>query len=39
MPSPISGATHSFLEAVSFAPLANRAFDEQSAWIRDIVAA
>lgn len=33
------GATHSFLEAVSFAPLAIRAFDEQSAWIRDIVAA
>lgn len=33
------GATHSFLEAVSFAPLANRAFDEQAAWIRDIVAA
>jgi acetyl esterase len=34
-----SGATHSFLEAVSFAPLANRAFEDQSGWIRDIVAA
>lgn len=33
------GATHSFLEAVSIAPLADRAFDEQSAWIRDIVGA
>ncbi|MDO9368670.1 MAG: alpha/beta hydrolase [Sphingopyxis sp.] len=32
------GATHSFLEAVSIAPLAARAFDEQAAWIRDIVA-
>lgn len=27
------GATHSFLEAVSIAPLAERAFDEQAAWI------
>lgn len=33
------GATHSFLEAVSIAPLANRALDEQAAWIRDIVQA
>ncbi len=32
------GATHSFLEAVSIAPLAGRALDEQAAWIRDIVA-
>ncbi len=31
------GATHSFLEAVSIAPLAGRALDEQAAWIRDIV--
>lgn len=31
------GATHSFLEAVSIAPLAARALDEQAAWIRDIV--
>ena len=31
------GATHSFLEAMSIAPLANRALDEQAAWIRDIV--
>lgn len=33
------GATHSFLEAVSIAPLAGRALDEQAAWIRDIVGA
>ena len=32
-----AGATHSFLEAVSIAPLANRAIDEQAAWIRDIL--
>ena len=32
------GATHSFLEAVSIAPLAGHALDEQAAWIRDIVA-
>ena len=32
-----AGATHSFLEAVSIAPLAARALDEQAAWIRDIV--
>ncbi|MBB6425054.1 alpha/beta hydrolase [Sphingopyxis sp. JAI128] len=31
------GATHSFLEAVSIAPLASRALDEQAAWICDIV--
>lgn len=34
-----SGATHSFLEAVSIAPLARRALDDQGAWIRDIVRA
>lgn len=33
------GATHSFLEAVSIAPLAGRALDEQAAWIRGIVSA
>ena len=33
------GATHSFLEAVSIAPLANRALDDQAAWIREIVQA
>ncbi len=33
------GATHSFLEAVSIAPLAGRALDEQAAWIRDTVKA
>ena len=33
------GATHSFLEAVSIAPLAGRAIDEQAAWIRDILRA
>lgn len=31
------GATHSFLEAVSIAPLAERAFEEQATWIRDLV--
>lgn len=36
---PYRGATHSFLEAVSIAPLAGRALDEQAAWIRDIVGA
>ena len=30
-----AGATHSFLEAMSIAPLANRALDDQAAWIRD----
>ena len=34
-----AGATHSFLEAVSIAPLAGRAIDEQAAWIRDILRA
>ena len=34
-----AGATHSFLEAVSIAPLASRAIDEQAAWIRDILKA
>jgi acetyl esterase len=29
-----SGATHSFLEAVSIAPLADRAFAETAAWLR-----
>ncbi|MGE4429471.1 MAG: alpha/beta hydrolase [Sphingobium sp.] len=29
-----AGATHSFLEAVSIAPLASRALDDQAAWIR-----
>lgn len=33
------GATHSFLEAVSIAPLADRALGEQAAWIRDILQA
>ncbi|HET6525674.1 alpha/beta hydrolase [Sphingopyxis sp.] len=33
------GATHSFLEAVSIAPLASRALDEQAAWIRDTLKA
>lgn len=28
------GACHSFLEAVSIAPLASRAFDDASAWLR-----
>lgn len=31
------GATHSFLEAVSIAPLADRALADQGAWIRDLV--
>lgn len=29
-----AGATHSFLEAVSIAPLASRALDDQARWIR-----
>lgn len=33
------GATHSFLEAMSIAPLANRALDEQAAWIGDMLRA
>jgi len=33
------GATHSFLEAMSIAPLADRALGEQAAWIREIVQA
>lgn len=32
-----TGATHSFLEAVSIAPLARRAFDEQAAWMMKIL--
>jgi acetyl esterase len=28
-----AGATHSFLEAMSIAPLASRALDDQAAWI------
>ncbi|WP_217429783.1 alpha/beta hydrolase [Sphingomonas bacterium] len=31
------GATHSFLEAVSIAPLAARAIEDQATWIRSIV--
>ena len=31
------GATHSFLEAVSVAPLAGRALDDQARWIRERV--
>jgi acetyl esterase len=31
------GATHSFLEAVSIAPLAQRALEEQAAWIVETV--
>lgn len=31
------GATHSFLEAVSIAPLAERAFDDQAAWVAEIL--
>lgn len=33
------GATHSFLEAVSVARIADRAFDEASRWLRDMLAA
>lgn len=32
------GASHSFLEAVSIAPLASQALDDQAAWIRTLVA-
>lgn len=32
-----AGATHSFLEAMSIAPLASKALDDQAAWIRTIV--
>lgn len=31
------GATHSFLEAVSIASIANRAFDEASRWLSDML--
>jgi len=31
------GATHSFLEAMSIAPLAARALDDQAAWIKRII--
>ncbi|MGN6376201.1 MAG: alpha/beta hydrolase [Sphingomonas sp.] len=31
------GATHSFLEAVSIAPLADRALDDQAAWLRRVL--
>src|SRR5690606_28483716 len=31
-----AGATHSFLEAVSIAPLASAALDDQAAWIARI---
>ena len=33
------GATHSFLEAVSMAPLADRAISETAAWLRDALRA
>jgi acetyl esterase len=33
------GATHSFLEAVSIAPIAARALDNQAAWIHEIIRA
>lgn len=33
------GATHSFLEAVSISPLADRAFDDAAQWLRATVAA
>lgn len=33
------GATHSFLEAVSIAPIAGRALDDQAAWIHEIIGA
>jgi acetyl esterase len=32
------GATHSFLEAVSVAKIANRAFDDASRWLADMLA-
>jgi acetyl esterase len=32
------GATHSFLEAMSIAPLASRALDDQAGWIRETIA-
>ncbi|RYD59949.1 MAG: alpha/beta hydrolase, partial [Sphingomonadales bacterium] len=31
------GATHSFLEAMSIAPLAGKALDDQAAWIRSVL--
>lgn len=31
------GATHSFLEAMSISALANRALDDGSAWLRDVL--
>ncbi len=31
------GATHSFLEAMSIAPLASRALDDQADWIRETI--
>ena len=30
-----AGASHSFLEAVSISPVADRAFDDAAAWLRD----
>jgi acetyl esterase len=32
-----AGATHSFLEAMSIAPLASRALDDQAAWVGRII--
>src|SRR5690606_23250132 len=34
-----AGATHSFLEAMSVSDLANRAIDESSAWLRQVLSA
>ena len=31
------GTTHSFLEAVSIARVANRALDESAAWLRGVL--
>src|SRR5688500_6931710 len=33
-----AGACHSFLEAVSIAPIAARAFDDAAGWLRSILA-
>ena len=33
-----AGATHSFLEAVSIAPIARKAIDDGAAWLRDTLA-
>jgi acetyl esterase len=34
-----AGATHSFLEAMSISPIANRALDDEAAWLRELFAA